>query len=148
MTREFDINRYHSDLDFHKKIDELWKKCSKGEIEHNSKNYSRNKSNTFIQSLCVSLKRDTNPTEKDLCEKEKCGKFEKIKKYDFMIDIEKYNILLKYLTKQKDDVGIVKIHMDTNIDIPILVKILKFMSKNGDLVNDDNFDKIKIKEQC
>ena len=34
----------------------------------------------IFSKLCVSLKRD-NTTEKELCEKEKCGKFEKFVEY-------------------------------------------------------------------
>ena len=33
--------------------------------------------------LCVSLKKIDNTTEKDLCEKEKCGKFDDKKTVDF-----------------------------------------------------------------
>lgn len=38
----------------------------------------------IFSKLCVSLKRDTSTTEKDLCEKEKCGKFEKIKRVNIL----------------------------------------------------------------
>ena len=35
----------------------------------------------FIRLLCVSLKKNTTTTENNLCENEKIGKFEKIKRY-------------------------------------------------------------------
>jgi hypothetical protein len=59
-----------------------------------------------------------------------------------MEEINIYDILHEYLSKQKHEVNIIKIHMDTSISIQDLVRVLKFMEKNNELVNKDDFDSI------
>lgn len=76
----------------------------------------------IFSKLCVSLKRDTNTTEKDLCEKDKCGKFGKIKKWRNNISNEYKKIIM---AKIEDFGKEYAEYIKTYYEIPTLITEVK-----------------------
>lgn len=64
-----------------------------------------------------------------------------------MEEVVNYNTIRKYLSKEKKSTNIIKIHMDTKLSISDLSKTLKYMSRNGELENNDNFDNIILRKR-
>jgi len=83
----------------------------------------------FIRMLCVSLKKDSTTTENNLCEYEKIGKFEKIKKNMkklFNIGVKRQETSfceLEYIEKANENMiknwGKPKTHSKTDIEYTI-----------------------------
>ena len=101
-------------------------------------------------SLCVSLKKDTNTTEKDLCEKDKCGKFED--NFDYGEIIEKYynGDKQKFMTEKdeykKDIENLKQLIKDAKLGVlsySDFNEIKRLLIKLGEFTNEeyDNFIK-------